>query len=100
MLKLSLKLTLLGNQNQYRVQRHWVNIVWKDFNELIDRFWKPQIKGIRKNLYDIKKPQNISKQKIKEIEVSLFKLEERLFNFKKYRFQDDFIYRNIGDIRN
>ena len=55
---------------------------------------------MRKNLYDIKKPQNISKQKIKETEVSLFKLEERLFNFKKYRFQDDFIYRNIGDIRN
>ena len=41
-----------------------------------------------------------SKRKIKEIEESLFKLEERLPNFNKYRFQDDFKYRNIGDIRN
>ena len=30
----------------------------------------------------------------------VFKLEERLSNFKKYRFKDDFKYRNIGDIRN
>ena len=30
----------------------------KDFNEL--RFSKPQIKEIRKNLYDIKNPKNLS----------------------------------------
>ena len=77
----------------------------KDFNELRDRFLKPQIKEIRRNLYDIKNPQTFSKelhskQKIKEIEESIFKLEERLSNFKKYRFKDDFKYRNIGDIRN
>ena len=77
----------------------------KDFNELRDIFSKAQIKEIRKNLYDIKNLKNLSmelhsKQNIKEIEESLFKLEERLSNFKKYRFQDDFKYRNIGDIRN
>ena len=32
----------------------------KDFNELRDRFSKPQIKEIRKNLYDIKNPKNLS----------------------------------------
>ena len=38
-----------------------------------------------------------TKQKIKE---TLFKLEESFSSFKKYRFQDDFKYRNIGDLRN
>ena len=32
----------------------------KDFNELRDRFSKPQIKETRKNLYDIKNPKNLS----------------------------------------
>ena len=71
----------------------------KDFNELRDRFSKSQIKEIWKNLYDIKNQKNLSKKK-KEIEESLFKLEESFSNFKKYHFQDDFKYRNIGDIRN
>ena len=71
----------------------------KDFNELRDRFSKSQIKEIWKNLYDIKNQKNLSKKK-KEIEESLFKLEESFSNFKKYHFQDDFKYRNIGGIRN
>ena len=41
-----------------------------------------------------------SNQKIKEIEESLFKLEECLSNFKKYCFQEDFKYKDIGDIIN
>ena len=44
----------------------------EDFNYLRDRFSKPQIKEIRKNLHDIKNPKNLSKQKAKEIEESLF----------------------------
>ena len=44
----------------------------KDFNELRDRFAMPEIKEIRKNLYDIKNPKNLSTQKIKEIEESFF----------------------------
>ena len=79
--------------------------ITKNFNELRDRFSKRQIKEIRKNLYDIKNLKNLSaelhsKQETKKIEEILFKLEERLSNFKQYRFQDDFKYRNIGDIRN
>ena len=41
-----------------------------------------------------------SNQKIKEIEESLFKLEERLSDFKKYCFQEDFKYKDIGDLTN
>ena len=44
----------------------------KDFNELRDRFSMPEIKEIRKNLYGIKNPKNLSTQKIKEIEESFF----------------------------
>ena len=77
----------------------------EDFNELIDRFSKPQIKEIGRNLYDIKNLKNLStelhsKQKIKLIEENLFKLDEHLCSFKKYRFQDDLKQKNLGDIRN
>ena len=37
----------------------------QDFNELRDRFSKPQIKEIRKNFYDIKKPKKSFKTKNK-----------------------------------
>ena len=74
--------------------------ITKDFNELRDRFSKPQIKEIRRNVYDIKNPKNLSTQKIKEIEENLFKLEKRLSNFKKYPYQDNFEHRNIKRIRN
>ena len=40
----------------------------KKFNELRDRFSMSQMKGIRKNLHDIKNQKNLSTQKIKEIE--------------------------------
>ena len=39
----------------------------KDFNELRDRFLKPQIKEIKKNLYDIKKLKKPLIQKIMTI---------------------------------
>ena len=53
-----------------------------------------------RNLYDIKNPKNLSSEKIKEIEESLFKLEERLSNFENYHPQDDLEHRNIKDIIN
>ena len=48
----------------------------------------------------MKSPKNHSTQKIKEIEENLFELEKRLFNFKKYRHQDDFEQKNLRDLRN
>ena len=53
-----------------------------------------------RNLYDIKNPKNLSSEKIKEIEESLFKLEERLSNFENYHPQDGLEHRNIKDIIN
>ena len=63
------------------------------------------MKESRKNIQKIKNFKKYFnavalKTKNQETKESLFKLEERLFNFKKYRFQDDFKYRNIGDITN
>ena len=63
------------------------------------------MKESRKNIQKIKNFKKYFnavalKTKNQETKESLFKLEERLFNFKKYRFEDDFKYRNIGDITN
>ena len=99
----SVKRTTFLSKNSFDDER--LKNIRKDFNELRDRFSKPQMKEIRKNLYDIKKLKKsfsgVSlKTKNKKNEEILFKLEKRLSNFKKYRSQDDFKYRNIGDIRN
>ena len=40
----------------------------EDFNKLRDRFLKPKIKEIRRNLYEIENKKNISRSKIKKIE--------------------------------
>ena len=55
---------------------------------------------IRRNLYNLKNPKNLSTQKIKEIEKSIFKLEKRFSNFKNYCPQDHFEHKNLRDIRN
>ena len=70
----------------------------KDFNESKDRFSKPQINQIRRNLYDIKKSKILSKSKIENIENNPNKLEERLSKLKKYYNYDDPEYRGIRDV--
>ena len=45
----------------------------EDFNELKDRFLKPKIKEIRKNLYEIEN-ENLSESKAREMEKTLFEL--------------------------
>ena len=40
----------------------------EDLNKLRDRFLKPKIKEIRKNLYEIENKKNLSKPKLKKIE--------------------------------
>ena len=54
-----------------------------------DRFLKPKINEIRKNLYEIENKKNLSKSKIKEIEENLLELEESLSKLKKYYGYDD-----------
>ena len=66
----------------------------QDFNELRDRFLKPKVKEIRKNLCDIEN-KNHSASKLKETEKNLFDLEESL---NKYYDYDDAEYIGIRDI--
>ena len=54
----------------------------EDFNKLRDRFLKPKIKEIRRNLYKREKKKNLSKSKIKRIEENLLDSEKSLFKFK------------------
>ena len=74
--------------------------IGKEFNELRNRFSKPQIKEIRRNLYGIKNPNNLLTQKIKEIKKDIFGLEQCFSNFKKYCSQDDSKHKNLRDIIN
>ena len=72
----------------------------EDFNKLKDRFLKPKIKEIRRNLYEIENKKNLSKSKIKEIEQNLIELEESLFKLNKYYDYDDIEYKGIRDLAN
>ena len=71
----------------------------KDFNKLTDRFLKPKIREIRKNLYE-KKNKNLSESETDEIEKNLLELEKSLSNFKNYHPQVDFEHKNLRDKRN
>ena len=72
----------------------------KDFNKLRDRFLKPKIKEIRRNLYEIENKKNLSKSKIKEIEQNLIQLDGSLFKVNKYYDYDDIEYKGIRDVGN
>ena len=72
----------------------------EDSNELRDRFLKPKIKEIRRNLYEIENKKNLSKLKIKKIEQNLIELEESLLKLNKYHDYDDIEYKGIRDIGN
>ena len=56
----------------------------EDFNKLRDRFLKPKIKEITKNLYEIKN-KKLSEPELKEIEKNLFELDESLSSLKIHR---------------
>ena len=72
--------------------------IGEKFNELKDRFSKPEMKEIRRNLCKIIKQKNLSTSKIKEIEENLLKLEKNLFKPKKYYDYDDIEYKGIRDV--
>ena len=83
-----------SNLNNARIKQ-----IREDFNKLSDRFLKPKIKEIRRNLYEIEKKENLSKSKIKEIEQNLIELEENLVKLNKYYDYDDIEYKGIGDVK-
>ena len=72
----------------------------EDLNKLRDRFLKPKIKEIIRNVYEIENKKNLSKSKIKEIEQNLIELEESLFKLSKYYDYDDIKYKGIRDVEN
>ena len=69
-------------------------------NELKDKVSKPEIKEIRRNIYNVKKQKNLSAQKIKEIEKDLFELENNLSKLKKCYGYDDTECKGIRDANN
>ena len=52
--------------------------IWEDLNRLRDRFLKPKIKEIRRNLYEIENENNLSESNIEEINQNLTELEKSL----------------------
>ena len=60
------------NQNQQGAEEILDNArikkIRENFNELRDKFLKPKIKEIRRNLYETENKQNLSESKIKRIE--------------------------------
>ena len=80
-----------GSLNSFDNAR--IKKIREDFNKLRDRFLKPKIKEIRRNLYEIENKKNLSKSKIKEIEQNLIELEESLFKLSKYYDYDDIKYK-------
>ena len=72
----------------------------EDFNELKNKFLKPKIKEIRRNLYEIENKKILSKSKMKEIEPNLIKLEEIHFKVNRYYDYEDIECKGIRDAAN
>ena len=87
-------------ENRKNLDNTRIKKIREDFNKLRDRFLKPKIKEIRRNLYEIENKKNLSKSKIKEIEQNLIELEESLFKLNKYYDYDDIEYKGIRDVAN
>ena len=85
----------VNNFNHDRIKK-----IREDIDKLTDRFLKPKIKEIRRNLYEIENKKNLSKSKIKEIEQNLVELEESLFKLNMYYDYDDDKYYGIRNIEN
>ena len=87
-------------ENRKNLDNTRIKKIREDFNKLRDRFLKPKIKEIRRNLYEIENKKNLSKSKIKRIEENLLDSEKSLFKFKKYYDYDDIEYKGISDVEN
>ena len=87
-----------GSENNLNNAR--IKNISEYFNKLRDRFLKPKIKEIRRNLYETENKKNLSRSKIKEIEQNLIELEESLFKLNKCYYYDDIEYKRIRDVEN
>ena len=77
-----------------------IKTIKEDLNKLTYVFSKSKIREIRKNLYEIKNPKNLSKSKIKEIEQNLIESEQSLSKLNKFYYYDDTEYQEIRDVAN
>ena len=84
-----------GSRNNFNNTR--TKKIGEDFSKSRDRFLKPKIKEIRRNLYEIENKKNLSKPKIKEIKQNLIELEQRLFKLSKYYDCDNIENKGIRD---
>ena len=81
------------SENDFDDER--LKTIREKFNKSRDKFLKPKIKEIRRNLYEIKNKKNLSQSKIKKIEKNSLELEESLSKIKKYYDYDDIEYKGI-----
>ena len=82
----------------------------QEFNKLRDRFLKPKMKEIKRNLHDfinisfhlfqIKNKKNLPKSKIIEIGKNLLELEGSVSKLKKCYDYDDVEYKGVQDVGN
>ena len=96
--KLLSALESAGSRNNFNNAR--IKKIREDFNKLRDRFLKPKIKEIRRNIYETENKKNLSKSKIKEIEQNLIELEESLLKLDKCYDCGDIEYKGIRDVEN
>ena len=66
--------------------------------KLEHKFSKPEIKGIKKNLYEIENKKSLSASREEDIKEYLLELEENLFELKTYYDKDE--YKGTKSIRN
>ena len=81
------------NYLQLRIKEIKVELI-----ELRNRFSKPKIKAIRRNIYENGK--NLSGSKIKEIGKKSYWIRGKSFKLKKCYDYDDTRYKGIRDVRN
>ena len=76
-------------------------VTWQEHvKNIVKRFFKPKIKEIRRNIYEIENKSYLSTQEIKENEENRIELENNLSRLKKYYDYDDIEYKGIRDIGN
>ena len=76
-------------------------MTWQEHvKNIVKRFFKPKIKEIRRNIYEIENKSYLSTQEIKENEENRIELENNLSRLKKYYDYDDIEYKGIRDIGN
>ena len=93
-------LTKILSKPETSLSKERIKDIRENFNKLRDRFLKPKIKEIRKNLYEIGNKENIPGSKIKKIKQNLIELEESLSKLNKHYDYDDAEYKGVRDIEN